>query len=62
MMSKIDMKEFVRGYYCAVASLLREEGSVTTGIRSLYKQGGWVELADDEDRELFKFYGLDQAL
>lgn len=47
-----------RGYYCAVAVLLRETGTVDTNVKSLFEQGGRPELADDEDQELFRNHGL----
>jgi hypothetical protein len=50
--------DWVRGYYCAVAVLLREEGGVTQLVRSLFRQGGNVALADKQDRELFREHGL----
>lgn len=51
-------KDFARGYFCAVAALLREEGAVTTRVRDLFNQGGDAELADECDKELFTEYGL----
>jgi len=48
----------LRGYYCAVAVLLREAGSVTTEVRSLYEQGGDPAQADPHDVELFEAHGL----
>lgn len=50
--------EWCRGYYCAVAVLLREAGCVTTEVRSLYEQGGSPEHADAEDAILFRQHGL----
>ncbi len=54
--------EFTRGYYCAVAVMLREDGSVTTSVRSLFNQGGDEKTifaaADADDIELFREYGL----
>ena len=46
------------GYYCAVAALLRETGTVDTNVKSLFEQGGRPELADDDDQELFRQRGL----
>ena len=50
--------DFERGYYRAVAVLLREEGCVTTHVMSLFGQGGDVRHADGEDIELFRAHGL----
>jgi hypothetical protein len=50
--------EWCRGYYCAVAVLLREAGGVTAEVRSLYEQGGSSEHADAEDAILFRLHGL----
>lgn len=47
-----------RGYYCAVAVLLRESGCVTAEVRALYEQGGNPEHADAEDAQLFREHGL----
>ena len=47
-----------RGYYCAVAVLLRESGCVTAEVRALYEQGGNPEHADAEDAQLFRKHGL----
>lgn len=51
-------RDWSRGYYCAVAVLLHEEGTDTTAVSSLFSQGGDPELADPEDIELFKQHGL----
>ena len=50
--------DFTRGYYCAVAALLREEGCVTPTVRMLYGAGGSPADADPEDAELFAAHGL----
>lgn len=50
--------EFSRGYYCAVAVLLREVGVVTTDVRNLFQQGGNPLLADSDDVALFRQHGL----
>ncbi len=50
--------EWSRGYYCAVAVLLRETGCASSEVRSLFEQGGGVEHADPEDVELFREHGL----
>lgn len=54
-------REWSRGYYCAVACLLRESGAVTTDVLSLFKNGGSPQFADPEDLALFKAYGLMDA-
>lgn len=51
-------RQWARGYYCAVAALLREEGRVTTAVQSLYRQGGGTRFADAEDIALFEQHGL----
>ncbi|WP_454727905.1 MULTISPECIES: hypothetical protein [Cupriavidus] len=49
---------WARGYFCAVAVLLREEEAVTTTVRSLFTGGGDSRHADPEDQALFRQYGL----
>ena len=49
--------DFTRGYFCAVAVALREDGD-TTIVRSLFQQGGDANMADDYDKELFVERGL----
>lgn len=49
---------WLRGYYCAVAQALREEGGTTTLIESLFRNGGDWREADPEDIALFKQHGL----
>jgi hypothetical protein len=56
--AKRDEREWCRGYYCAVAALLREGGCVDTNVRSLFNQGGDPELAASEDIALFREHGL----
>lgn len=51
-------REWIRGYYCAVAVLLRESGAVTPDVQSLFDAGGGQEYADAEDIALFREYGL----
>ena len=51
-------REWSRGYYCAVAVLLRESGTVTPDVRSLFDAGGGHEHADAEDMGLFREHGL----
>lgn len=50
--------QWSRGYYCAVAVLLRVEGCVTADVRDLFNQGGGAAHADQEDIELFRQHGL----
>ncbi|KAB2318976.1 SprT family zinc-dependent metalloprotease [Betaproteobacteria bacterium SCN1] len=50
--------EWSKGYYCAVAALLREAGCVTPDVRSLFKQGNGAEYADNADISLFRAHGL----
>ena len=49
---------WARGYHCAVAMALSEAGEVTTTVKSLFRQGGGVEHADEQDRALFRRHGL----
>lgn len=53
--------DFTRGFFCAVACLLHEQGAVTAEIRSLFGQGGDWREADPEDIDLFRKYGLVEA-
>lgn len=50
--------EWLRGYYCAVAALLREQGHASVEVRSLYEQGGSPQAADPDDVALFDEHGL----
>lgn len=50
--------DWTRGYYSAVAALLRKEGSVTTTVRSLFEKGGDARKADSDDVALFREHGL----
>ena len=53
--------EWERGYYCAVAAVLRENGFADTFVRKLFEQGGGApEHADAEDVALFREHGLMQ--
>lgn len=56
--SEAEKKGFKRGYFCAVAVLLKEEGSASTQVKSLFVQGGSPLDADAEDIALFKEHGL----
>lgn len=51
-------RDFARGYFCAVAVMLRKEGHATTAIRELFGEGGNWLLADECDRDLFVTSGL----
>jgi hypothetical protein len=50
--------EWLRGYFCAVAALLREEGASTSSVASLFRQGGDWRKAAPFDVELFEQHGL----
>ena len=50
--------EWARGYYCAVAVLLREQGHASAEVRSLYAQGGNAAAAHPDDAALFTAHGL----
>lgn len=50
--------DWSRGYYCAVAALLREVGCVDESVRSLFSAGGDPKRADAEDIALFQEHGL----
>lgn len=52
-----DNDQWKRGYFCAVAIALRENGDSTI-VRSIFKQGGDPALADPVDIELFRKHGL----
>lgn len=52
--------EWSRGYFCAVAVLLREEGHASAEVRSLYEQGGNPQAADPDDAALFAEHGLER--
>lgn len=58
IIDEIAAKEFARGYFCAVAVLLREEGCATSAVKSLFQQGGSTEYADPSDIALFVQHGL----
>jgi len=44
---------FEKGYFCAVATLLRIEGHATTAVQELFRGADWRN-ADEEDIELFR--------
>ncbi|ART61467.1 hypothetical protein CBP36_21095 (plasmid) [Acidovorax carolinensis] len=58
VIDKISRDSWTRGYYCAVAVLLREEGTVTPQVRSLFNQGGAPREAAAGDLALFAEHGL----
>lgn len=47
-----------RGYFCAVAALIRQNGVVTTDALELFKAGGDATKADECDQEIFRKTGL----
>jgi hypothetical protein len=53
--------DFERGYFCAVAVALREDGPVTT-VRSMFSQGGDANKADPFDIDLFVEHGLMKSI
>jgi hypothetical protein len=56
-----DRREFARGFFCAVAVLLKEtcaEGCASTEAKDLFNQGGDWRNADPEDIETFKLHCL----
>lgn len=50
--------DFERGYFYAVATLLRMEGHATTAVKELFSQGGDWRKADNDDIALFKEFNL----
>lgn len=48
---------FEKGYFCAVATLLRIEGHATTAVQELFRGGDWRN-ADKEDIALFREHKL----
>lgn len=49
---------WLRGYFCAVAALLRSEGAATSAVRELFRSGGDWRLADPDDIAMFEQHGL----
>ncbi|WP_244131271.1 DNA translocase FtsK [Burkholderia gladioli] len=47
-----------RGYFCAVALLLNEEGGASEVVRSLFRQGGSTDGIEESDAALFRAHGL----
>jgi len=58
VIDKVTKDAWTRGYFCAVAVLLREEGHVTPQVRSLFNQGRVPHEADASDLALFVEHGL----
>ena len=54
----ISKDSFRRGYYCAVATLLREIGHPSAEVQSLFRQGGSPLGAAASDLALFAQHGL----
>ena len=50
--------DWSRGYFCAVATLLRSEGNASVAVVELFKQGGDPRKAEPHDLELFRQHGL----
>ncbi|MBA9846746.1 hypothetical protein [Ralstonia pickettii] len=50
--------ERARGYFSAVAALLRLEGRVTPAVRTLFAAGGDPTKAESDDVTLFRAHGL----
>ena len=50
-------QDWERGYFCAVAVALRENGDGTI-VRSMFGQGGDPTKADPEDKAVFREHGL----
>lgn len=50
--------ERARGYFSAVAALLRLEGGVTPAVRTLFAAGGDPTKAESDDVTLFREHGL----
>ena len=52
------MSDFNRGYFCAIAALIKIEGLVSATTKELFNAGTNPTCADDEDFEIFVKYGL----
>lgn len=50
--------DWARGYFCAVAQMIRIEGKTSTTTEELFKAGGDSVFADPEDRTIFREHGL----
>jgi hypothetical protein len=58
VITKTQPDDFARGYFCAVAVLLRLEGTVDANVRELFVAGGHGVGADPEDVALFVTHKL----
>jgi len=58
VIDKIAKDSFSRGYFCAVAVLLKETGCASAEVQSLFRQGGSPLEAAAEDLALFAKHGL----
>ena len=52
------MSDFNRGYFCAIAALIKFEGLVSTAAKELFDAGANPTCADSDDFEVFVEYGL----
>lgn len=48
---------WTRGYYAAVAALIQSQG-MSPVARELFRDGGNPEIADDDDKQVFRAAGL----
>ena len=53
-----NMKDWSRGYFCALAKLIEADGTVTATTESLFHAGGDWRVADNLDIEIFVTHGL----
>ena len=52
------MSDFNRGYFCAIAKLVKIEGLVSAAAKELFNAGENPARADDDDFEVFVEHGL----
>ena len=52
------MSDFNRGYFCAIAKLIKIEGLVSAAAKELFSAGENPARADDDDFEVFVEHGL----
>ena len=52
------MSDFNRGYFCAIAKLVKIEGLVSAAAKELFNAGENPASADDDDFEIFVEHGL----
>ena len=50
--------DFERGFFCAVATMIRMDGHVETQARELFGMGGEPANADPYDIQTFREHGL----